>query len=201
MSKLLDNSVLVLDSTFRVTNVTTPKQALIDMSKDTMTAVLIHGQDSFEAVSWERWLELEPLSAEFSVATARRVVRLPTVVVAVNYIMAKEAIRELPLTPENVMKVHGGICGYTGRKIGKKGNIDHVVSRHQGGKDEWSNVTWSDPDVNTKKGPRTPKQAGLPEPRIIVPRARLKQIQPRSDRPEWRLFMPTHRPHAVVVGN
>lgn len=185
-------SVLVLDRTWRAVNVTTPKQALIDMSKDTVTAVMIHGEDNFEVVSWDRWVQIQVGDGEECVHTTRSRIKMPTVIVTVNFTQAKAISRKPKVTPVEVMKAYGGRCAYTGRNVGRNGNIDHVKPRSRGGANDWSNVVWSDPEVNAEKGARTPEEAGLPRPRIVrvVSKPAMCTIEPRHDRPEWGLFLP-----------
>jgi 5-methylcytosine-specific restriction endonuclease McrA len=53
-----------------------------------------------------------------------------------------------------------GFCPYTGRKltIGLDAEIDHIISRQQGGKDELSNFQWVYFDVNRMKAHHTHEQ-------------------------------------------
>ena len=50
------------------------------------------------------------------------------------------------------------ICGYCG---GYADTVDHVVPRCQGGRSEWTNVVASCSACNSRKGGRTPAQAGM----------------------------------------
>jgi 5-methylcytosine-specific restriction endonuclease McrA len=54
-------------------------------------------------------------------------------------------------------------CQYCGTQF-KMSDLtyDHVVPRAQGGKTTWENIVSSCSDCNTKKGGRTPAQAGMP---------------------------------------
>lgn len=192
--KLNQKSVLVLDSTWRVTNVTSPKQALIDMAKNAMTALLIQGDNIFEPVKWDKWVELVVEDGKEFVATARAKIRLPTVVIAVKYTMARMVTRKPRITPHEVMRLYDGKDAYTGQHIGKRGTIDHVHPLGRGGENDWHNVVWTAPDINYKKGCRTPSEAGLPEPsrRKVLAKPLVSSIQPRADRPEWAHFLIKH---------
>lgn len=46
-----------------------------------------------------------------------------------------------------------GICPYTGRKLimGQDAEIDHIISRYQGGRDELGNYQWVHRDINRMK--------------------------------------------------
>jgi len=187
-----DRSVLVLDSHWRVTNATTPQVALTDMAKGTMTAVLIHGKDHFEPLDWEGWLALEVKDGEEFVATTSRKVKMPTVVIAVNFKRAKTILRAPKVRPSEVRKAYGGVCAYTGEHVGVDGSVDHVLPRSRGGQNTWENVVWSSAKVNAKKGALTPEEAGL---RLVVPIKKPKakplgaHVELRADRPEWLAFV------------
>jgi len=188
---LQEKSVLVLDSSWMATNVTTPKKALTDMAKGTCTAILIQGKDTFEAVSWEQWLDLTIEDGEEHVPTKRLKVKMPKVIVAVNFKKATVLARRPKVRPAEVMKVYSGRCAYTGRHVGRKGSIDHVLPRARGGKTDWSNVVWADSKVNSKKADKLPHEAGLPMPKIkkVLPRLAIVDIRRRKDRPEWDMFL------------
>lgn len=49
-------------------------------------------------------------------------------------------------------------CGYCGRSAT---TVDHIQPRCQGGKSTWTNTVASCLDCNSRKGGRTPKQAGM----------------------------------------
>jgi len=185
-------SVLVLDRCWRVINTTTPMKAFVDMAKNTATAVLCHGENDFEAVSWDKWIQLGAGENDECVLTKRGKILMPKIVIAVNFTQAKVIARRPKLTPSEVSKVYKGQCAYSGRYIGRRGSIDHVVPRSRGGSDSWDNVVWCDPKINLDKGALLPHEAGLPEPRRkkVLPKVFVGTVDPRPDRPEWNHFLP-----------
>jgi len=66
--------------------------------------------------------------------------------------------RRVPLNRRAVFMRDDHRCQYCGRAAE---NIDHVIPKAQGGTHSWENVVASCRRCNTKKGGRTPKQAGL----------------------------------------
>jgi len=87
-------------------------------------------------------------------------VRIPTVIVAARY--AKVPICHPRLGARGIWARDGGVCQYTGRKLAPhEGNIDHIVPVSRGGATSWENCVLSHRDVNSKKGARLPKEAGL----------------------------------------
>lgn len=62
----------------------------------------------------------------------------------------------------NVFTRDGFKCQYCGmKKLMKQLNYDHVLPRTQGGKTDWSNIVTCCYPCNTRKGGRTPEQAGM----------------------------------------
>jgi 5-methylcytosine-specific restriction endonuclease McrA len=95
-----------------------------------------------------------------AVRTVRGEIRIPAVIVAVNF--ARVPRRRPTLNVRNIRERDGDRCQYTGRVLGPdEGNLDHVVPRSRGGRDSWENLVWSAREVNTRKGNRLPHEAGL----------------------------------------
>ena len=98
----------------------------------------------------------------------RGAIRVPTVIVAVNF--AKVPKRRPKLCAKTIRERDGNRCQYTGKMLRPdEGSLDHVLPRSRGGKDEWGNLVWSDKTLNAKKGNRLPHEAGLKL--LAVPRA------------------------------
>jgi 5-methylcytosine-specific restriction endonuclease McrA len=66
--------------------------------------------------------------------------------------------RRVPLNRRSVFLRDGYQCQYCGRQAE---NLDHVIPKSQGGTHIWENVVAACRRCNTKKGGRTPRQAGL----------------------------------------
>lgn len=78
--------------------------------------------------------------------------------------------RRVPVNRRTVFQRDGHRCQYCGRQAE---NLDHVVPRSQGGEHSWANVVAACRRCNTKKGGRTPAEAGL---RLVS-----APCQPRAD--------------------
>ncbi len=62
----------------------------------------------------------------------------------------------------NVFSRDGFKCQYCGeKKLMKQLNYDHVLPRMQGGVTDWNNIVTCCYPCNTRKGGRTPEQAGM----------------------------------------
>ncbi|MEA2001809.1 MAG: HNH endonuclease [Actinomycetota bacterium] len=81
----------------------------------------------------------------------------PSVIRLRNFVKVPYA-RRVPLNRRAVFMRDTNKCQYCNRPAE---NIDHVIPKAQGGTHTWENVVASCRRCNTKKGGRTPGQAGL----------------------------------------
>jgi hypothetical protein len=108
----------------------------------------------------EEWLTLPVRPFDISLGTPRGPVRMPTVIVSVNY-------EEMPMTSAKCTKHairerDGNICQASGRKLGKgEGSVDHIVPQAAGGKLTWENCVWMDKRLNARKGKKSLRESGL----------------------------------------
>jgi 5-methylcytosine-specific restriction endonuclease McrA len=78
--------------------------------------------------------------------------------------------RRVRLSRRNVLLRDNHTCQYCGKSFPKhRLNLDHVIPRGQGGTTRWTNIVAACIEDNTRKGNRTPEQAGMrllsvPEP-------------------------------------
>ena len=94
----------------------------------------------------------------------------------------------------NVMARDNFTCQFCGeRKEMSQLNYDHVVPRRQGGKTIWENIVTSCYDCNSRKGGRTPEQAGMKLIRRPIKPKTLPLAQPilslKSIPPEWQPYV------------
>ena len=192
MTDILNKTiVLVLNRNWQAINVRTPQEAFCMMATNVATGLEIEGQDSIRPVSWEEWLTLPIRPQDNAVMTMRGPIRVPTVIVAVNF--AKVPKKRPKLCAKAIRERDGNRCQYTGKLLKREeGSLDHVLPRSRGGKDTWENIVWSSKDVNTRKGSRLPHEAGLKL--LSVPRAPkglpvTALIRNAPGIPDWQLFV------------
>jgi 5-methylcytosine-specific restriction endonuclease McrA len=169
MSDILNKTiVLVLNRNWQAINIRTPQDAFCQMATNAATALDIEGERHIRPVAWDEWITLPVRAGDHAVRTARGAIRVPTVIVAVNF--AKVPRKRPKLSARNIRERDGNRCQYTGRLLHPtEGNLDHVVPRSRGGADTWENLVWAARDVNQRKADRLPHEAGL---RLLrVPRA------------------------------
>lgn len=111
-------------------------------------------------LSWEQWLEVDVRPGDLYIQTHKQRIRVPTVVVAAHY--DKTPFKKPRLSAAAIWERDQGTCQYTGKKLTRAtGNVDHVIPRDRGGKDEWINLALADRQVNTRKGNRLNSEVGL----------------------------------------
>ena len=192
MNDILNKTiVLVLNRNWQAINIRTPADAFCQMATNVATALEIDGQNHIRPVTWDEWITLPIRDCDNAVHTVRGAIRVPTVIVAVNY--ARVPKKRPKLCARAIRERDGNRCQYTGALLRPdEGSLDHIVPRSRGGKDAWENLVWSSKAVNTKKGNRLPHEAGLKL--LTVPRASkelpvtalLRNAQAIVD---WKLFV------------
>ena len=192
MSLLHQSVVLVLNRNWQPINTRTPAEAFCQLATGAATALDVSGE-AIRPVTWAEWLTLPLRDGDRAVQTIRGPVRVPTVIVAVNF--ARVPKRRPTLNARNIRERDGNRCQYTGRVLAPgEGNLDHVVPRSRGGRDSWDNLVWAAREVNTRKGNRLPHEAGLillrapAAPREVPVTALIRNPHGIA---EWDLFLGT----------
>jgi 5-methylcytosine-specific restriction endonuclease McrA len=192
MSDVLNKAmVLVLNRNWQAIHVRTPAEAFCQMATGAATALEIEGEEYIRPVTWAEWITLPVREQDQAVRTARGAIRVPTVIVAVNFDRVPK--KRPKLCAKTIRERDGNRCQYTGRELRpEEGSLDHVLPRSRGGQDTWENLVWSAKDVNTRKGNRLPHEAGLKL--LSVPCAPKEQLVTALIRnshsiPEWKLFL------------
>ena len=85
---------------------------------------------------------------------------IPSVIRLQRYIR-RAGSHALSFNKKNILKRDWYTCQYCGRNGGERMTIDHIVPRSLGGKTIWENVVSACRACNTRKGSRTPQQAGM----------------------------------------
>ena len=157
MNDILNKAmVLVLNlEIWQAINIRTPADAFCQMATNSATALEIEGE-SFSDPSGDVGAVDQAAGAGRPTTQCRRsrgTVRVPTVIVAVNY--ARVPKKRPKLCARTIRERDGNRCQYTGVLLHPdEGNLDHVVPRSRGGADTWENLVWSSKAVNSKKGNR-----------------------------------------------
>ena len=192
MSDILNkNIVLVLNRNWQAINIRTPQDAFCQMATNVAAALEIDDENYIRPVTWDEWITLPIRDTDNAVHTVRGAIRVPTVIVALNF--AKVPKKRPKLCAKTIRERDGNRCQYTGKLLRQdEGSLDHVLPRSRGGHDAWENLVWSDKAVNAKKGNRLPHEAGLKllsvprAPRELPVTALIRNPQGIAD---WKLFV------------
>jgi 5-methylcytosine-specific restriction endonuclease McrA len=215
MNDILNKSiVLVLNRNWQAINIRTPQEAFCMMATNVATALEIEFDGALDGlplpegegrgegelmvrasnirpVSWDEWITLPIRPQDNAVHTVRGPIRVPTVIVAVNF--AKVPKKRPKLCARTIRERDDNRCQYTGKVLKPdEGSLDHVLPRSRGGKDTWENLVWSSKDVNTRKGNRLPHEAGLQllkQPRAPKELPATAFIRNAHSVTDWNLFV------------
>jgi len=196
MSDILNKAVvLVLNRNWQGINLRTPQEAFCMMATYVATGLEIEGENHIRPVTWDEWITLPVREQDEAVRTVRGAIRVPTVIVAVNF--AKVPKKRPKLCARSIRERDRNRCQYTGRVLHpEEGSLDHVVPRSRGGKDAWENLVWAAEEVNQRKADRLPHEAGLKL--LSVPRAPKEMpvtalIRNSQGIADWGLFVDSRK--------
>lgn len=117
---------------------------------------------------------------------ARLTMQMPAVVVFKKQSAPRK--RVVRFSREAIYIRDGGKCAYCRQTVAKAEiTYDHVLPRRLGGKTHWENIVIACGDCNSRKGGRTPEQAGM---RLAVHPHKPKSLPLSLDRVTWRQSMP-----------
>ena len=161
----LDAKVLVLNKLYMAVRVISARRAFAMLFRD--LAEVIHVENgqylSYDFNSWAEvsalQRELEPEDHDF-VSTVRFHIAVPRVIRLLAYDrLPRQGVK---LNRRNLFARDRNQCQYCGHHFPTTElSIDHVVPKSQGGEDSWTNLVCACVSCNSRKGGRTPTQAGI----------------------------------------
>src|SRR5262245_29008046 len=116
MNNILNKAVvLVLNRNWQAINVRTPQEAFCMMATNVATALEIEGENHIRPVTWEEWVTLPIREQDYAVQAVRGLVRVPSVIVAVNF--ARVPKKRPKLCARTIRERDGNRCQYTGKLL------------------------------------------------------------------------------------
>jgi len=176
MQAVLNRNVLVLNRLWQAVNICSVKRALTLLFQGHAEVVCADNGtfDTYDFNEWRDFSERNPHDAD-SVHTIRFRIRIPKVVMLLFFDRLPR--KEVKFTRHNIFERDSNTCQYCGRVFERRDlNIDHVIPRDRGGATTWENVVCSCIPCNTRKGNRTPSEAGM-------------CLIRKPKRPKWRPFV------------
>jgi hypothetical protein len=157
METILSQNVLVLNRLWQAVNICSVKRAFMLLYQGHAQVVdASEGEGSFQTMTFAQWFDFSRgYEGTDVVSTVSFKIRVPKV-------------------RHNIFERDHNTCQYCGHKFDRKDlNLDHVIPRERGGETSWENIVCSCVPCNSRKGNRTPSEAGL-------------KLLHRPRRPKWR---------------
>ncbi len=168
---VLAQPTLVLNRQWQPVHVASVARAVVLLCTD---AARVVDTEDYRLFSWDDWVQLEPDDDAPCIRSARLRLKVPEVICLAHFDRLPGT--SVTFSRRNVAKRDHYVCQYCGAQPGADSiTIDHILPRSQGGLTNWTNCAAACLECNTRKGDRTPEQAGM----------RLKR---RPVRPEWKPF-------------
>jgi len=168
---VLAQPTLVLNRHWQPVHVASVARAVTLLCND---AARVVDPADYRLMSWDEWVQLVPDDQEPCIRSARLKLKVPEVICLATFDRLPNTA--VTFSRRNVAKRDHFICQYCGAQPGADSiTIDHVLPRSQGGASSWTNCAAACLGCNTKKGDRTPEQAGM-------------RLRRRPVRPEWKPF-------------
>lgn len=169
------------------------------MTASQQTLLLSQAYEPIKVISWQRALTLFTLGKVEVVEEYDGFVRSSTIVIKIPAVVRllrafRKHKKAVKFSRVNIYGRDNWKCQYCGaKKISGELTYDHVIPRAHGGKTTWDNIVTCCVDCNSRKGGRTPTQAGMkllstPVRPVTVP---VFTIQiPRKNAPDaWRDYL------------
>lgn len=199
----LECSVLVLNRYYMAVRVVNVRRAMTLLYRGCAEVITIE-EDQYYNYDFEAWCEisqfhaLEKQPGEDYLKAPQFDLQVPRVVRLIRYDrLPKSSVR---FNRKNLFARDNHACQYCGvaRPMSQL-SLDHVVPRSMGGKTTWENIVCCCLACNSRKGGRTPTQAGmklLSKP--VKPSSNPSMVIPLQDPryASWKSFLP----HAAAVG-
>jgi len=137
------------------------------------------------------WTSLAPAEGDDVIMTPNKAIKVPRVIISVNY--AKVPKKRPQLNMPNLARHYNNTCAITGRKLSRQEmSKEHVVPLSKGGDTSWANCVLADRKVNSLRGNKTYKEAGL-KPPVVKPAPKEVPvsitIRNQFELKEWDLFL------------
>ena len=196
-----DGSVLVLNRFYMAVHVVSVRRSLVLLYRDLAEVIHVENGQYFN-YDFESWLELsefisaDPENAANETMDWIRSVNFSIQVPRVVRLNFYDKVPQLTLrfNRRNLFARDGNLCQYCGKVFPlSQLSFDHVDPRSRGGKTTWENVVCCCLKCNTRKGDRTPEQAGMKLIRKPVRPRQNPLLSVKMNNPKyasWKTFLP-----------
>lgn len=194
----LNSSVLVLNRFYMAVRVVDVRRAMTLLYRECAEVISIEtGQ--YSNYDFEAWCELSQITSldkqpdEEYIQAVSFEIQVPRIVRLTRYDKVPKSV--VRFNRKNLFARDDFRCQYCGQsQPTSQLSLDHVVPKSLGGKTTWENIVCSCLGCNSRKGGRTPDQAGMKLlKRPIKPTSNPAMILPLDDPryASWRTFVQT----------
>ncbi|MDG2409042.1 MAG: HNH endonuclease [Pirellulales bacterium] len=161
------HSVLVLNRLYMAVHVVNVRRAIALLFRELAEVIHIEA-GRYANYDFLSWREISQLKLEFEerdpqsdwLQSVHFAVEIPRVIRLLSY--DKVPRRGMRFNRRNVFARDGNRCQYCGKRfVTSELSLDHVRPRSQGGEMGWGNIVCCCVACNSRKGGRTPEQAGM----------------------------------------
>lgn len=166
-TNILDESVLVLNKGFLALKVCTAKSVLTTLYKGLAKVV----DENYNLYTFEEWVDKgnELLKDTNEMEKYSGVLHSPSIKVVVPqaiYLHVSEikanGFLKVKYSRKNIFHRDDNKCQYCGTEKPRGVlTVDHIIPRSRGGKNTFTNIVAACKECNSKKGDRTPEEAGM----------------------------------------
>ncbi|MBX3423282.1 MAG: HNH endonuclease [Pirellulaceae bacterium] len=195
---VLNSSVLVLNRYYLAIRVVDVRRAMTLLYREVAEVISIDG-GQYSNYDFEGWCELSQLlsmdkqDGEEYIRAVNFEIQVPRIIRLTRYDKLPKTI--VRFNRKNLFARDDHRCQYCGQsQPTSQLSLDHVVPRSLGGKTSWDNIVCSCTGCNSRKGGRTPEQAGM---KLLKqpgqPKSNPAMVLPLDDPryASWRSFVQT----------
>ncbi|MHC4212228.1 MAG: HNH endonuclease [Planctomycetota bacterium] len=161
----LDCNVLVLNKNYMAIRIVGARRAFSLLFRE-LAEVVSFEQGRYSNYDFENWCELSQLRRNFEpdghdwISTVNFHIAVPRIIRLLFYDRLPRG--QVKFNRRNIFARDKNSCQYCGQRYATSElSLDHVVPRSMGGQAAWENIVCSCTKCNSKKGGRTPLQAGM----------------------------------------
>ncbi|MCH2132251.1 MAG: HNH endonuclease [Phycisphaerales bacterium] len=165
LPSVLSEPVLVLNRGYTATRVISVRQAFVLLFREIAEVISVNN-GVYETFNIASWLEIAGLQRRYElgdhdwIRAASRYVAAPRIIRITS--SNRQPDFHVKLNRRNLFARDRNKCQYCGRRFAvSELSIDHVIPVSRGGGNTWQNLVCACVTCNTRKGNRTPREAGL----------------------------------------
>lgn len=166
-TNILDESVLILNKSYLALKVATAKSVMTTLCKGLAKVV----DENYLLYTFDEWVERSQILINDPVEMEKysgvlHTPRFQIVIPQVIYLHISEVkvkgLLKVKYSRKNVFHRDDNTCQYCGTEFPKKDlTVDHIIPRSRGGKNSFTNIVAACRDCNSRKGNKTPEEAGM----------------------------------------